>query len=65
MAGESTRQATVFGAIARAGHEVSPEVLREHWSGSTDILQSIQNVLNAADNLVGSDILAKLKRSVK
>ena len=45
--------------------DTDPEVLREHWSGSTDILQSIQNVLNAADNLVGSDILAKLKRSVK
>lgn len=37
------------------------EVLREHWSGSEDVLQTIQNVLNAADNLVGSDILNRFK----
>lgn len=45
--------------------DTDPEILREHWSGSEDILQSIQNVLNAADNLVGSDILSKLKRNTK
>jgi uncharacterized membrane protein YkvA (DUF1232 family) len=45
--------------------DTDAEILREHWSGSTDILESIQNVLNAADNLVGSDILKKLKRNVK
>ena len=41
------------------------EVLREHWSGRDDILDSIRNVLNAADNLVGSEILGKLKKNVK
>jgi uncharacterized membrane protein YkvA (DUF1232 family) len=41
------------------------EILREHWSGSEDVLASIRNVLNAADNLVGSDILGKLKKNVK
>ncbi|HEY0370791.1 MAG TPA: DUF1232 domain-containing protein [Thermoanaerobaculia bacterium] len=45
--------------------DTDPEILREHWSGSADILESIRNVLNAADNLVGSDILSKLKRNVK
>jgi uncharacterized membrane protein YkvA (DUF1232 family) len=45
--------------------DTDPEILREHWSGSSDILESIRNVLNAADNLVGSDILNKLKRNVK
>lgn len=40
-------------------------ILREHWSGRDDILDSIRNVLNAADNLVGSEILGKLKRNVK
>lgn len=40
-------------------------VLREHWSGSEDVLTTIQNVLNAADNLVGSDLLAKLKKTMK
>jgi len=41
------------------------EVLREHWSGRDDILESIRNVLNAADNLVGSDMLGKLKKTIK
>lgn len=43
--------------------DTDPAILREHWSGSEDILTSIQNVLNAADNLVGSDILGKIKKS--
>lgn len=38
------------------------EILREHWSGSEDILVSIRNVLNAADNLVGSDLLSRFKK---
>jgi uncharacterized membrane protein YkvA (DUF1232 family) len=41
------------------------EILREHWSGRDDILDSIRKVLNAADNLVGSDILGKFKKTVK
>ena len=40
-------------------------ILREHWSGRDDILDTIRNVLNAADNLVGSDILAKFKKTMK
>lgn len=45
--------------------DTDPAVLREHWSGSDDVLQIIQSVLNAADNLVGSDVLSKLKRGSK
>ena len=41
--------------------DTDPEILRQHWSGGEDILTSIQNVLNAADNLVGSDILNRFK----
>ena len=41
------------------------EILREHWSGRDDVLVAIRNVLNAADNLVGSEILGKLKRNMK
>ncbi|MGZ5432584.1 MAG: YkvA family protein [Thermoanaerobaculia bacterium] len=40
-------------------------ILREHWSGRDDVLATIRNVLNAADNLVGKDILGKLKKNVK
>lgn len=45
--------------------DTDPAILREHWSGRDDVLASIRNVLNAADNLVGKDILGKLKRTVK
>jgi uncharacterized membrane protein YkvA (DUF1232 family) len=44
--------------------DTDPEILREHWSGSEDILATIQRVLNAADNLVGSEILSKIKKRV-
>lgn len=45
--------------------DTDPQILREHWSGSDDVLDSIQKVLAAADNLVSSDILSKLKRNAK
>ena len=41
------------------------EIIRQHWSGSEDVLATIQKVLNAADSLVGSDIVKKIKRIVK
>ncbi len=40
-------------------------ILREHWSGRDDVLDTIRNVLNAADNLVGKDILKKIKKAMK
>ena len=53
----------VFGVylLNRMLTDTDPEILREHWSGSEDVLATIQNVLNAADNLVGKDILGKFK----
>ena len=41
------------------------EILREHWSGRDDLLETIRKVLGAADNLVGSDILSKFKKTGK
>ena len=54
----------VFGVylLNRMLTDTDPEILREHWSGSDDVLATIQNVLNAADNLVGSDLLGKFKK---
>lgn len=37
-------------------------IIREHWSGEEDVLAVIQRVLGAADSLVSSDLLAKLKK---
>ena len=41
------------------------EVLREHWSGRDDVLDTIRKVLGAADNLVSSDILSRFKKNAK
>ena len=41
---------------------VDASVLREHWSGSEDVLDSIQNVLNAAESLVGTDLVGRIKK---
>lgn len=42
--------------------EVDAEVVREHWSGSEDVLLAIQRVLGAAEGLIGSDTLSRLKK---
>ena len=43
----------------------SEEVVREHWSGSEDVLAMIQRVLGAADSLIGSDVFAKVKKMAR
>ena len=45
--------------------DTDPQILREHWSGSDDVLATIQKVLGAADNLVGKDIFGRLKNIMK
>ena len=37
-------------------------VLREHWSGSEDVLQMIQKVLTAANSLVGDKVVGRIKK---
>jgi uncharacterized membrane protein YkvA (DUF1232 family) len=46
-------------------NDVSPDILREHWSGSDDVLTMIQKVLNAADQLVGTGVLKRIKSMVR
>ncbi len=57
----------VFGVylLNKMLHDTDAGILREHWSGSDDVLESIRKVLNAADNLVGSEILGKLRKNAK
>ena len=40
-------------------------VLRQHWSGSEDLFAMMQRVLNAADNLVRTDLIGRLKKIIK
>lgn len=45
--------------------DTDPAVLREHWSGRDDVLDSIRKVLNAAEKLVGKEILGRFKKDSK
>lgn len=45
--------------------DTDPAILREHWSGEDDVLATIQRVLNAADKLVGKELLGRLKKLTK
>ena len=45
--------------------DTDPQIMREHWSGSEDVLAAIQRVLGTADNLVAGDLMAKLKKLMK
>lgn len=45
--------------------DTNPEVLRRHWSGSEDVLKTIQNVLHSADQLVGQDMAKRVKKLMK
>jgi uncharacterized membrane protein YkvA (DUF1232 family) len=54
----------VFGVyiLNRMVGDTDVSVIRDHWSGSGDVLETIQKVLNAADGLVGGDFLKKIKK---
>ena len=45
--------------------DTDPEILREHWTGSEDVLVTIQRVLTAADTLVATNILGRIKKMIK
>ena len=45
--------------------DTDPEILREHWTGSEDVLVTIQRVLIAADTLVAANILGRIKKMIK
>lgn len=51
--------------LNRILRDTDAEILREHWPGSQDVLDVIQRVLNSADSLVGSKLLARVKKMVK
>jgi uncharacterized membrane protein YkvA (DUF1232 family) len=57
----------VFGVFVlnRMLKDTDPAVLREHWSGSEDVLDVMHRVLNAADSLVESKVLGRLKKMVR
>lgn len=46
-------------------NDTDASILRAHWSGSEDVLDTIQRVLNAADQLVGPEFLGKIRKFIK
>lgn len=57
----------VFGVFVlnRLLTSTDPQVLREHWSGSEDVLQMLRRVTAAADNLVGTKLTDRLRKMVR
>ena len=43
-------------------NHTDPEVLRRHWVGESDVLDTIRHILAAADRMVGSGVWKRLKR---
>ena len=41
------------------------EIVREHWSGDDDVLNAIRRVLGAADQLVTSNVINKIKKMTR
>jgi uncharacterized membrane protein YkvA (DUF1232 family) len=56
----------VFGVyiLNRMLTDTDESILREHWSGSGDLLAMIQRVLASADGLVTSDFLKQIKKMI-
>jgi uncharacterized membrane protein YkvA (DUF1232 family) len=44
-------------------NETDAGIVREHWAGNQDILTVIKNILSAADNMIGSGLWRKIRRS--
>ncbi len=42
--------------------DTDPAILRQHWSGHGDLLESMRKVLDAADRLVSEKVVDKLRK---
>jgi uncharacterized membrane protein YkvA (DUF1232 family) len=43
-------------------NKTNPEVVRRHWAGDNDILDLIQQILQVADEMVGSGLWEKIRK---
>src|SRR5438067_3478692 len=57
----------VFGVyiLNRVLRDTEPEIVREHWPGGEDVLSVIQKILGAAESLVGTEMVDRIKRMAK
>ena len=42
-------------------NDVDPEIVRNYWAGDEDVLKVIKQIVEVADNMVGSGLWSKLK----
>lgn len=45
-------------------NKTSAESIKKHWAGDVDVLHVIQEILRVADEMIGSGLFKRLKRSV-
>ena len=48
--------------LNRLINTTAPEVVRRHWAGDADILDLIRQILQVADDMVGSGAWAKIRK---
>jgi hypothetical protein len=44
-------------------NKTSPEIVQRHWAGDKDILDLVQQILQVAEEMVGSGLWAKILKS--
>ena len=43
-------------------NKTNPEIVRRHWAGDKDILELIQQILQVADEMIGSGLWANIRK---
>lgn len=42
-------------------NETDPELVRKHWAGDQDVLRLVQQIIESADDMIGSRVINKIK----
>ena len=42
-------------------NETDPELVKKHWAGEQDVLKLIQQIIESAENMIGSRVIEKIK----
>jgi uncharacterized membrane protein YkvA (DUF1232 family) len=46
--------------LNRMFSEIDPKIIRKHWAGEGDILEIVQSIIQAADDMIGEGLWKKL-----
>lgn len=42
-------------------NETDPELVKKHWAGDQDVLKLVQQIIDSADEMIGSKVIDKIK----